>query len=172
MSIYVHHIFIHPPVDVCLSCSHVLATVNSAAMSAGGHVSFWIMVFSGHMPSTGIAESCNSFIPHFLRTLHNILYSGCINLHFHQQYKRVPSSPHPLQQLLFVNFLMMHILEENIDRTVFGQSFWWSNSCLFVALNIYTQIFTSLLVKLGAWGYVAPPFVTLFLLHGIYPSFC
>ena len=78
------------------------------------------MVFSGHMPSSGVAESCNSFIPSFLRNLHNILYSGCINLHFHQQCKRVPFSPHRLQKLLLVNFLMMHILGENIDRTLFG----------------------------------------------------
>ena len=47
-----YHIFIHSSVD-----GHFLAIVNSAAMSIGVHVSFWIMFFSKYMPRSGIAGS-------------------------------------------------------------------------------------------------------------------
>ena len=66
-------------------------------MNIGVHVSFWIIVFSVYMSTSRITGSYGSFIPSFLRNLS----TGCINLHSHQQGKKVslPFSLHPLQHL-------------------------------------------------------------------------
>ena len=76
-------------------------------MNTEVHLSFQIRVFSGCIPRNGIAESYGMSTFSFLRDLCTVLLSGCTNLCFHQQSKRVAFSSHPLQYLLLVHFLMM-----------------------------------------------------------------
>ena len=102
-TVYLYYIFfIHSSVDGHLGCFPILAVIDSAAVDIGVYVSFQIMAFSRYMPRSGLLGHMIT-----LFYLHPVLHSDCINLYSHQQCRRVPFSLHPVQHLLFVDFLMM-----------------------------------------------------------------
>ena len=93
-------------------------------------------------PAVGFLGHMARSIFNLLRNLHIVLHSGCTSLHLHQQCKRVPFSPHPLQHLLLVDFWIAAI--QTAVR-------WYFIVVLFAFLyNVYSS-FLKLLWLLGVF---------------------
>ena len=104
-----HILFIHSSIDRHLGCFHVLH-VLCAAMNIGVHVSFQVRLLSFLDICWGM-RLLNHMVTLFsFRKLYTVLYGGYTNLVSHQQCRGVSVSPHPLQDLLFVHFVMIVIL--------------------------------------------------------------
>ena len=76
------------------------------------HISLQIMFFSGYMPRSGIAELYGSSIFRFLRNLHTVVCNDYNNVLPDQQHRKVLFSPYPVQDLFFVDDLVIVILTD------------------------------------------------------------
>jgi hypothetical protein len=110
--VQMYHIFcIHSSFEGHLGCFQLLAVTHKVAMNIVEHVSLLYVGESfGYMPRSGIVGSLGNTMSNFLRNFQTDFQSGCTSLQSHQQWRSVPLSPHPCQNLLSPEFFILAIL--------------------------------------------------------------
>ena len=90
-----HIFFIHLFVSGYLGCFHVLATVNSAAMNIGVHISFQIRVFLAYVPGSDIVESYDNCTFSLLKNFHTVFLEKAVATHSSTLTWKIPWTEEP-----------------------------------------------------------------------------
>ena len=102
--------FIHLSIDGHLFFFHNWAIVNSTSKDIRVHVSFWICIFSGYSPEMGLLDHMAALFLVSWRI--SVLFSVLFSIVVAPIYIAMNGVegffflPHPLQHLLFLDFLM------------------------------------------------------------------
>ena len=139
--VYVPHL-LHP--FTCWRTCRLFPCLGCCEECCRGHRGACILlmeVASACMPRSGLAGSYGSSRLGVLRNLLTDLHSGCASFHSHQQCRRAPLSPHPLQPLFPVNLLVMAILTAvRWSLVVVWLAFLWSPGTLSVFLDLLASV--------------------------------
>ena len=107
-----YHIFyIHSSFEGHLCCFQILVVLHKASMNIMEHVSLLHVGESlGYMLRSGVAGSSGSTMFSFLKNGKTDFQSSCTSLQSQQQWRSMPLSPHPHQNLLPPEFFILAIL--------------------------------------------------------------
>ena len=123
-----HFLYPYSNLSICfveghLGCFQFLGAMNKVAMNIVEHVSLWYGRASfEYMPRNGISWSRT--IPSFLKNHQTDFQSVYTSLHYHEQWRSVPLSPHPRQHVLSTWVLDFSYSDRNKMESYFAFPWW------------------------------------------------